>query len=133
MIRLGARPGAPLGALLAGCGVLVGAGVGLLHLDRLPLTLCAFKALTGLPCLSCGTTRALGRLWSLDPAGALATNPLAALAAAVVLGWGLVDLALLPRGRALRLSVAPGAARALRVAFVAGLVANWVYLIAAGR
>ena len=72
-VKLVARPGAtPLGAIFLACGVVVAAAVGLLHLDRLPITLCAFKAVTGVPCLGCGTTRAFARLFDLDVPGAVA-------------------------------------------------------------
>jgi hypothetical protein len=52
-VRLVARGATPLGAIFLACG-LVAAAVGLLHLDRLPVTFCAFKAVTGIPCLGCG-------------------------------------------------------------------------------
>jgi hypothetical protein len=37
------------------------------------------------------------------------------------------------RGRALAVEVTPGTARALRVAALLGVIANWAYLVAVGR
>jgi hypothetical protein len=107
--------------------------VGLLGLDRLPLTFCVFKGLTGWPCPTCGSTRAVARLFHLDPAGALAMNPFTTLVAVVIAAWAVVDLLLLPRRRALRVEVSPRTARWLRVAALVGFLANWVYLMIAGR
>ena len=134
MIRLVARSSAPpLGAIFGGIGLLAAAAVGLLRLDRIPLTLCVFKGLTGLPCPTCGSTRALGRLFALDFAGALAMNPFTTLVAVLVAGWAVADLALLPRGRALELEVPKPLGFALRVGALVLFLANWVYLITAGR
>jgi hypothetical protein len=134
LARLSAPPGAfPVGALLLGLGVVAGAAAAMLGLDRLPVAICYFKALSGLPCLSCGGTRAVAELARLDPAGALAMNPLATLAGLALIPWGLGDLLLWLRGRALRLSVAPALRPALRWGLMAALVLNWAYLIAAGR
>ena len=132
--RLVARSSAPpLGAIFGGIGLLAAAAVGLLRLDRIPLTLCVFKGLTGLPCPTCGSTRALGRLFALDFAGALAMNPFTTLVAVLVAGWAVADLALLPRRRALDLDVPKRLGFALRVGALVLFLANWVYLIAAGR
>jgi hypothetical protein len=130
LVRSGAPP---LGAIFGGIGLLAVAAVGLLRLDRIPLTLCVFKGLTGLPCPTCGSTRALGRLFALDFAGALAMNPFTTLVAVLVAGWAVADLALLPRGRALGLEVPKPLGFALRVGTLLLFLANWVYLIAAGR
>jgi hypothetical protein len=133
-VRLVARAGAtPLGAIFLACGVVVAAAVGLLHLDHLPVTFCAFKAVTGVPCMGCGTTRAFGRLFDLDLPGAVTMNPLSAAVAMALVPWGLADLALLPRGRALALEVSPRFAPFVRVTAVALVFANWAYLIVAGR
>ncbi|HUG54885.1 MAG TPA: DUF2752 domain-containing protein [Vicinamibacteria bacterium] len=133
-MKLAARSGAtPLGVVFLACGIVIAAAVALLSLDRLPVTLCAFKAVTDLPCLSCGTTRALARLFALDPGGALAMNPLAAAVGMALVPWGMADLVLLPRGRALALEVSSSAAPFVRVAAVALVAINWAYLMVAGR
>ncbi len=123
----------PLGAVFGGIGVLAGAAVALLHLDRLPVVFCTFKSLTGLPCPTCGSTRALGRLAVLDLAGALRMNPLGAVVLALVAVWALVDLSLWPRHRALLLEVHPRWAWRLRIAALALFLANWVYLLIVRR
>jgi hypothetical protein len=133
-LRLVAREGAPpLGVVFGGIGLLAGAAVVLLGLDRLPFALCVFRGLTGLPCPTCGSTRALGRLLTLDFAGALVMNPFATLVALLMVGWALADLALLPRRQALGLEVSSRFGFALRVAALFLFLANWVYLVAAGR
>jgi uncharacterized protein DUF2752 len=133
-VRFTAVPGGlPLGAILSGIGVLAAAGVGLLHLDALPFTVCVFKLTTGLPCLTCGSTRALGRLFHGDLYGAWLMNPLAASGALALVPWAAADLLLMTRGRALGVELAPSAARAAGIAVVAAAVANWAYLVAAGR
>jgi len=132
-LRLVAAPGPPLGAIFGGIGLAGAAAVWLLGLDRIPLTLCVFKGLTGLPCPTCGSTRALGRLFGLDLAGALAMNPFTTVLAAVVAAWAVADVVLLPRGQALGVEVSKPTGFALRVAALLLLRANWVDLLAAGR
>ena len=127
------RTAPPLGAIFGGIGLLAAAAVSLLRLDRIPLTLCVFKGLTGLPCPTCGSTRALGRLFALDFAGALGMNPFTTLVAVLVAGWAVADLALLSRRRALDLEVPKPLGFALRVGALVLFLANWFYLIAAGR
>ena len=133
-VALRASPGAlPVGLVFLVCGVVAALAVAFLHLDRTALYFCTFKAVTGWPCVTCGTTRAVARLASLDLGGAFSMNPLAAAAAALIVPWGLGDLALVRRGRALVLELSPAAGRALRILAVAALGLNWIYLVSAGR
>ena len=134
MVTLRARADAlPLGAIFLALGAVAAFAVAVLHLDRLPILVCVFRAVTGVPCLTCGATRALAGLAAGDVAGAWTMNPLATLGAFMLVPWGIGDLALMTRGRALSLEMAPPAARALRVLAVLAVGANWAYLVAAGR
>ena len=132
-LRLVTAAGPPLGVVFGGIGLAAAAAIGLLRLDRFPLTLCVFKGLTGLPCPTCGSTRALGRLFTLDFAGALAQNPFTTLVAVLVAAWAAADLALLPRRQAVGIEVSARLGFALRVAALVLFLANWVYLVAVGR
>jgi hypothetical protein len=60
-------------------------------------------------------------------------NPLVTVAAFAVALWAAFDLALMPGRRAVALELPPRAGRVLRAAVVIAVVANWAYLIAAGR
>jgi hypothetical protein len=127
------RGAMPLGAVFGGLTALACGAVGLLGLDHVGLTPCFFRLATGLPCPTCGSTRAFGRLFHLDLAGAFVMNPLAAASALVLLLWGLVDMALLPGRRALRASLAPALHNPARFLVVALLLLNWAFLLVAGR
>ncbi|MFI5183369.1 MAG: DUF2752 domain-containing protein [Vicinamibacteria bacterium] len=123
----------PLGVIFA-AATAGGVGlVGFLHLDRLPLSVCFLKFATGCPCPTCGATRAMGRLFAGDIRGAFVMNPLATAVAFLVVAWGAADLALWPAGRSLSPVLPPTAGRVLRFTVVALVLANWAYLIAAGR
>lgn len=132
--RLHAAPGRlPLGAILGAIG-LVGAGaVAVLGLHRLPFPVCLFKLATGLPCPTCGSTRAAAHLTHLDVAAAFVMNPLATAGMLLIGAWAVADALLLMRGRALDLQVGPRLGVVLRVGAAAAVALNWAYLIAAGR
>jgi hypothetical protein len=133
-LRVLARKGAtPLGLIFLGFGALGVVAVGLLGLDRIPLVLCGFKAMTGLPCPTCGSTRVLGRVAACDFLGALAMNPLATGIGVVVVLWGLGELLLLRRQEALSVEAGPRAGRVLWVCAGLAVLANWVWLVISGR
>jgi len=89
---------------------------------------CPFRVLTGVPCLSCGTTRAAVALLHGRPLEALAANPLAALAGAAFTLGGLAA----PLWVAARFPVPDlGAPLAtwVKVTIVVALLANWAWVI----
>jgi hypothetical protein len=98
------------------------------------LPLCPFKTLTGLPCPTCGVTRAVMAMARLDLGTALAMNPLAvvgALFGACYLAYAsIVLVGRLPRFRPRLASRDLQVARVLTLAVVA---VNWIYLVTAGR
>jgi uncharacterized protein DUF2752 len=127
------RGALPLGALFGGLAALGCAAVGLLGLDHLGFTVCIFRLATGLPCVTCGATRAFGRLSRFDLGGAFFMNPLVTLGTLGLFAWGALDLALLPTRRALRLGIAPAWQNAVRLLVVALVLLNWAFLILTSR
>jgi Protein of unknown function (DUF2752) len=133
-VRLVARPdGTPVGLILLTTGIVAGAAVALFHLDHLPFVFCWFKLATGHPCMSCGTTRAVGRLAHGDVAGAWVMNPLSTVVALGLVPWALADLALVSRRQALGIVLSAPARRVVLALGAAALLINWAYLVAVGR
>ena len=91
---------------------------------------CPFHVLVGIPCLTCGSTRALLDLARFDVVGAFSWNPLAAAAGILFLLGGLAALGAALSGRGVE---SPRPTPALRAALALALAANWVFLVAAGR
>lgn len=99
----------------------------------LPLPHCAFRAITGCPCPTCGATRCVLALVHGHVAQALGWNPMVfaglALMALFNLYAAAVLLCRLPR---LRISLNGWEARVVRVAAVVLVAANWAYEIRRG-
>ncbi len=93
------------------------------------LPACPFRAITGIPCPTCGSTHAAVALMHGRLGAALAANPLAVLAGVAFLAGGLAA----PLWAALGwpvLDVPAPLPRWLRAALVVVIVANWAWLIA---
>lgn len=91
---------------------------------------CPFKAATGIPCATCGMTRAFVYLARGDVALAFAASPLGA--AAAVLAWALALAALLRVAVGWRWPEVPQPwARAAALAGLCALLANWAYVVIA--
>lgn len=95
------------------------------------LPACPIRVWLGIPCLTCGSTRAALALASLDPIASLGFNPLAALGWIGLIGGGLIAGGLAALGGPLpRMRFRPTLAH--RLLAVAILLVNWVYLVRAG-
>lgn len=94
------------------------------------ISICLFHRLTGLPCLTCGSTRAAVALLSGDWLGAVLLQPLAVLGGLLVLIAGIFysfSLFVAKRVPSVRLSA--GERRVLIGLVVTLAVLNWLYLI----
>jgi len=101
--------------------------------DRLAASLpgCFFRSVTGIPCPTCGGTRAALALARLDFPDAFHANPLVALALLFLVGGGVVagTMALARR----RINEPAGFPVWVRAGLVVVLAANWFFLIVDGR
>jgi Protein of unknown function (DUF2752) len=109
-------------------------GILLLHLvGALPVA-CAFKAVTGWPCPTCGATRAATALAGGHLFGAIRQNPLFTL---IVLAWA----AYIPYGLwagwadrpRLRVQCSRRDRAVWRMIAIAVIASNWVFLVVDGR
>ncbi len=90
---------------------------------------CTFRALTGWPCPTCGTTRAALAVLAGDLGAAWAASPLATLAFLSFLGGGLVAPLWVWAGGPLP-SVTPSGWRRLAVLALLAVLVNWAVLLA---
>ena len=123
-------PGRQLGFLWGGAALACAAAAPWAPAFTQGMPACPFRALLGIPCLTCGSTRALVALARLDPGAAFGWNPLVAGAGILFIAGGVVALAAALGGSEVR---APRPTAFLRAAVAAAIVANWAFLVAAGR
>lgn len=91
---------------------------------------CPLKSLAGLPCPTCGTTRAALALADLDLAAAFTVSPLAALGWILLIAGGLIAGGLALLGIGVR---EPGHLPVwVRLTGLGLLLANWAYLMWSG-
>ncbi len=91
---------------------------------------CPMKRLFGIPCPTCGATRAALLLLHGDPAGAFRMNPLVFVGGTVL---GALLLLRIGAGRSVRIDLTPGERTGAWILFSVLLLANWVYVLACGR
>ena len=113
--------------------VSLGAFVGLAFwfAARLPTPQCAFRTLTGLPCVTCGATRSAFQFLHGHFSASLFFNPLAFVAFCCVLAYDLYALVILAtRGPRLRFGNFSRSEKLLaRTAAIILLAGNWLYLL----
>ena len=91
-----------------------------------PKTLCLFRNLTGVPCPTCGSTRAALAAAGGRPLEALGHNPFVVVAAGLGAAWLLLRTAF---GRAVILDLEARSRRAAWAAVVVLFAVNWGYVI----
>lgn len=97
----------------------------------LPWPHCAFLALTGHPCVTCGATRCAIAFFHADLGAAWRWNPFVFVTLCVVSIFDVYAFAaLIMRARRVRFAnFSVNEKRCFRVAVVIGLLANWIYLL----
>ena len=122
----------PVGALLFACILFIPLGAYYVDSGAFTFSECGIKASFGIPCLSCGATRATLHLLHGDFVDAIQMQPLVISLYALIVVWGSASLWAMRRNRTYfpELSVKEGVSFvALCVVVVLG---NWVYLLKAG-
>ena len=98
----------------------------------LPWPRCAFLAVTGLPCVTCGATRSMIALLHGNIPGAVRWNPLAFVALCTLIVFDLYAAFVLV-GRTTRLRIVDWTVsekNVARIAVISLLALNWIYLLA---
>lgn len=128
--RVGHSASPPLGVVFGAALAVAGLVAAVWLRVGLPRPGCPFRAATGFPCPTCGSTRLVEALLAGDLLGAVGSNPLVFVTLAVVGGWSAASAARWAFGlQSLRVSLGDHERRLLRLLAVASFVAGWAYLI----
>ena len=90
---------------------------------------CTFKKITGIPCATCGGTRATFYLSHLQFKQSLLMNPMVFLGFIGLLMWGIISLTSIAFHKSKPITFALPGKRLLIILLVGGLLINWAYLI----
>jgi uncharacterized membrane protein len=107
-------------------------GVWMVQQEWANLGTCALKMVMGIPCLTCGATRATVRLFSGDLMGALSFQPMIVVVYFLLAIWGLVSFGLFVRDKRARIKLGKVGDRVFKGSLIVLPILNWVYLIVVG-
>ncbi len=126
--RVRRNPGIPRWAvLLVGLWLaLVLGGVAMEQVTGNSVVVCWFRAVTGIPCPTCGSTRALCALARGRIVASVAHNPLVVAVGVLGLGWLAARVGF---GRRVKVSLGVQERRAAWLLAAALLLANWAYVV----
>jgi len=124
------RAQAQLGAMFGGALVLA-AALGALWLRLgMPRPRCFFRAFTGIPCPTCGSTRMFEELLSGNVVAALKLNPLMFVVGVGLVAWvTLSTLRLFLRVPSWRVILSARERGLVRILAVVALIVGWAYVI----
>jgi len=100
---------------------------------KLPAMQCPFHSITGLPCLSCGATRALTCLQNGDISGLFYNNPLLVIFCFGLFFFSLFKVAEFIFKFEFKLVFSRRFSLAARMTAIVLIAANWLFLIVTGR
>lgn len=128
------RPGllVEYGLIYGILGILILFAARFFHLSSIPFV-CPFKTITGLPCPTCGTTRAFIHFAHLNITEAFLINPLTSsfvIFGIILLFYSLSAFFLSPLRLSIKLSRREN--RVIRFGVTGVIILNWLYLILAG-
>lgn len=124
------RSSTPLGAIFGGVLALSALMTAVWLWSGLPLPVCHFRQWTGLPCLTCGSTRLAESLLAGHPVEAFLFNPLVFVGLSLVAVWAVLSATRVAFGLSTwRLVLGPRERLGARILASAALVVGWAYLI----
>ena len=122
----------PLGVFFMLPVLLLPLGAWLVESGSLVLRGCGMKKALGMPCLSCGSTRATLNLLHGNVLEALLFQPMMIGIYALFAIWGMVSLASFVVGRRLVIELDDREDLAFKIVVVTVPFLNWIYLVAMG-
>lgn len=119
----------PIGALLLVPLLFLPFGAWVIEQQIIELGVCGLRQALGIPCMSCGATRATFALFDGNVGAAFATQPLIISLYVIVGIWGLASLWTFLRDRKLVLDMTRVEDIAFKISLVVLPLLNWAYLI----
>jgi hypothetical protein len=114
-------------SLMGVWAVVVAAGAVLIRQSGVDHSLCHIRQFSGVPCPTCGTTRAVFALFSADLAGAIAFNPLVLFATIVL---ALIVAVRLIAARQITVRLSSREQWVVATALLVMVLLNWLYVLA---
>ena len=93
---------------------------------------CAVKIMAGLPCLTCGSTRATMLLFDGHILDAISFQPMMMFIYVLVAFWGSISLWAFLRRKRVRIKLTDREDFVLKALLVGIPISNWFYLVSAG-